>query len=757
MGALGTGQSGSPSTEADGTPSIAGVVGTGQVQSSSIEIDASAIGCTGSGQVASLAIKIDGAVVGTFGTGQPGSFIAQISVFVAGTVGTGQIGSPNTEVDTSPIVVGVAGTGQIGAILAKTGVSGLGVASGGQIGSPSIEIDASASGTTGLGHAGALTVEIDESVAGAVGTTQLGSTISEVSASGIAVVGSGQIGSPKIEVDASLTGAGSVGQVGSIVVGEGFSVAIAGVSSAGQLGSLISEVNISVAGAFGTGHVGSLDVGNTIAGSACSGQVGSPAIEVDVFVIGVAATASAGTIGIIDFIVVSLYSDSDGAPGDFIAIIGSFLDSDVDSTPTTITLTPDTPISLAVNTRYWVQVTNTNTTTVKWVTLDNDGGTGVAPEFWYKSTGDSGDNDSSPAYQMAVFVEETIGISGVAGVGQVGEPVAYIASVFGVEAEGSAGTVDIAVGALDEIIVSLYSDNDGVPGDFIEVIGSFYDAAVSTAPTTITLTPTMPIALAENTRYWVQVVNTLTTTVRWVTLNNDGGTGVAPEFWYKSTGDSGANDSSPAYQMAVFSEALIGANGIGQIGTLTIQFSSVTSVPDTAGAGQVGSLLAAVTGIIDGVGGLGEVGTVIGDVTIDNATIDGVAGTGQAGTAKGGRVSRKRSGRGADTTFTPALFSKPGEAESDVQAISRWRKIVDDLLDLPARQAEGTDQPEPDLGREEEREFAFLNALPKPRPGVEAVQPNWQAIAEADDTLLLGECSGGRAEADDLLLLGDWL
>ena len=784
-GAAGVGQFGSPSIEVDETPSLVGVGASGQAGSSSIEVDASASGVAAIGQIASLASKIDSTGGGTVCTGQVGSPGIEVDASVAGAVGIGQAGSPSIEVDETASIAGVVANGQIGSPQLELDAPVIGRAGTSQVGSPAIEMDASAAGVgssgqvgsvvtainvsgvgvVAAGQVGSLTIEVDQaaSIAGVGGTGQIGVVLSETDASGVGVTSIGQSGSPTVEIDRSLAGSAASGQAGAFVIERDQTVALVGVAGTSQIGVILAETNVSGIGVGGSGQSGSpsIEVDETativggagtgaagspvagqgfnvlIAGSSAAGEVGSSTVEVDASVLGVEAEGSAGDAIVGDQIVVSQYSDDDGAPGDFITVIGTFYDAVVGPTPTIVSLTPDIPIALAANTRYWVQVTNTNTTAVAWVTLDNDGGTGVAPEFWVKSDGPSGANDSGLAYQMAIIVEETIGISGVSGGGQAGIPGLTLP---GVEATGSAGVTDIAIGAIDQITVSLYSDNDGVPGDFIEVIGTFYDAAVSTAPTTITLEPNNPIALEPNTRYWVQVTNSLTTSVRWVNLDNDSGTGVAPEFWYKSTGDSGANDSSPAYQMAVFSEVVIGAGGIGQIGSLTIQFSAITSASGITASGQVGSLVSDVIVPLTGVSGIGHPGI---------PTLSGAK-----------RI--KRSGRGADNkNFKPELFSKREEQETDAEAMARWRRIVDELLELPPRQGEGTEQPEPDRPVEPPKDFSFLNKLPKPKadevdPVIEKAQPNWQAIAMADDALLLGE-SSSSPEADDLLLLGDWL
>ena len=761
QGVSGTGGAGAATTETDDSTSLVGVAATGQVGSPSFELDEnpSLTGVFGSGQIGSLLTETDGspAIAGVVGSGQIGSLLTETDESPAGVAGSGQIGSPVVEIDNA--IAGASCTGQLGSLLTETddACSVTGTSGTGQVGSTSVEIDASSIGDATIGLAGSLASTAGTILLGAAGTGQGGSSVTETDADIVGRAGTAQVGSLGSEVDESpaIAGVTGIGQIGSPDPGVGASSLSGG--AAGQAGSSTTEIGTIVAGAVSIGDAAEFSALNTsVTGVALTGQVSSPAVEVDVSMIGVEATAAAGDAVVYDLIIVSLYSDEAGAPGEFIAIIGSFLGSDVDSTPTTIALTPATPIPLEVNTRYWVQVTNTNTTTVKWVTLDNDGGTGVAPEFWYKSTGDSGDNVSGPAYQMAVFADVTIGLSGVAGGGQAGDVVINGAFVAGVAGTGSAGTVDIAVGVVDQITVSLYSDNAGVPGDFIEVIGTFFDAAISTEPTTITLEPSNPIALAANTRYWVQVTNSLTTTVRWVTLDNDGGTGVAPEFWYKNTGDSGSNVSGPAYQMAVFNEALAGVSGTGQVGSPTTQSSSATLATSASGTGEAGSLVASVAATLNGVAGLGQSGVAVGETLIDNVTITGVAGTGEAGIAKHGRVYKKRSGRGADNKhFKPELFSKP--VETDAQAMARWRKMVDELLDLPPRQGEDTQQPEPDQPQKPQEDFSFLNSLPEAKPDVPVVtQPNWQAIAEADDALLFGEGVSG-AQSDDLLLLGDWL
>ena len=79
----------------------------------------------------------------------------------------------------------------------------------------------------------------------------------------------------------------------------------------------------------------------------------------------------------------------------------------------------------------------------------------------------------------------------------------------------------------------------------------------------------------------------------------------------------------------------------------------------------------------------------------------------------------------------------------------RWRKLVDELLELPPRQEQDTEQPEPDEA------YAFITSL-SIRPPVEPFEPTdpWMVLAAAEDAMLLGD--------DDLLgeeefLLGELL
>ena len=533
-------------------------------------------------------------------------------------------------------------------------------------------------------------------MAGLAGNAQVGTLLTATALFG--VVCTGELGTLVHEIDAAIAGVNGTGQIATIT-----GLVMAGAGGVGQSGTFAKEIDKLLSGTMGSGQAGAIQSEyalEALVGAPASGQLGSLTTDL-------ALTVRFGAVGF-------------GESG-FIFDKVSFSFSGAGGIGQTGVATANAGGTIVGGACLGQAGSTTAEIGGSFAGVEGIGDGGVAQA--------SGSVVSATGYGQAGIAQIEISnpagadaaITGVAGTGQAGDVEAYISSIFGVEATGSAGTADIAIGPVDEIIVSLYSDNAGVPGTFIEVIGSFFDAAVSTEPTTITLSPTNPIPLTPNTRYWVQVVNTLTSTVRWVTLSNDGGAGVATEFWYKSSGESGANSAGPAYQMAVFSESLFGVGGTGQVGSLTIQSGT-----------------AAVAGIT-GVEGLGQAGTV--------------RATGK----------KKRGGRGADNrNFKPALFSKPEERETDVQALTRWRKIVDDLLELPPRQAEETGQPEPD--RPSEQDFSFLNSLDlepsdqSDEPVAEATD-NWRAIAEADDLLLLGDCLDGcgRAEADDLLLLGDWL
>ncbi len=109
-------------------------------------------------------------------------------------------------------------------------------------------------------------------------------------------------------------------------------------------------------------------------------------------------TASTGTI------TAYLLSDSSTSPGAVLDTIGEISETGIDGTPTQYTL--DTSISLSADTRYWIELTSTDVSSVDWSWSTDVSGPGVGSEYFsnYAGTGSPRvfPNDPNGPYQMEV-------------------------------------------------------------------------------------------------------------------------------------------------------------------------------------------------------------------------------------------------------------------------------------------------------------------------------------------------------------------
>jgi len=99
---------------------------------------------------------------------------------------------------------------------------------------------------------------------------------------------------------------------------------------------------------------------------------------------------------------VSLFTDSSTFPGTLIGTLGTVNDSGLATSPAEAVadLPVTTPITLAANTRYWIELASTSGSS-NWSYDENNVGIGVANEFNYFEGGVS-DNNSFTPYQMTV-------------------------------------------------------------------------------------------------------------------------------------------------------------------------------------------------------------------------------------------------------------------------------------------------------------------------------------------------------------------
>ena len=114
----------------------------------------------------------------------------------------------------------------------------------------------------------------------------------------------------------------------------------------------------------------------------------------------------------------------------------------------------------------------------------------------------------------------------------------------------------IADGGL--ISALLYDDSSGMPNLPKANFGTISDSSITStngaAPTAITLTTSVPFALAPNARYWVGLADgggTNATSALWAYDGGPGGVGVATEFYYNTFNGSPFPNSGGAYLMQV--------------------------------------------------------------------------------------------------------------------------------------------------------------------------------------------------------------
>jgi hypothetical protein len=118
-----------------------------------------------------------------------------------------------------------------------------------------------------------------------------------------------------------------------------------------------------------------------------------------------------GIAGATGSFTVSLLADSGTSPGALIATLATVSDTLVSGTGLAVLdlarTTGVTPIALAPDTRYWIQLTNSGNTDAYW-SFDNDAtGIGVAGEHWYNTTlGVNLNAAGNGPYQMQVDVPE---------------------------------------------------------------------------------------------------------------------------------------------------------------------------------------------------------------------------------------------------------------------------------------------------------------------------------------------------------------
>jgi hypothetical protein len=117
--------------------------------------------------------------------------------------------------------------------------------------------------------------------------------------------------------------------------------------------------------------------------------------------------ASNGDIGI------SLLADNGTSPGASIAMLGSIAAASL-GTDLLYDFSPASPITLAPNTRYWIELTTLNASAT-WPFSFDVSGTGVGSEFFSNSTGVASNFDGPYLMRVSATVPEpaTVGLVGL--------------------------------------------------------------------------------------------------------------------------------------------------------------------------------------------------------------------------------------------------------------------------------------------------------------------------------------------------------
>ena len=475
---------------------------------------------------------------------------------------------------------------------------------------------------------------------------------------------------------------GVVGQANVGSLSDAIDTGIVGVAADSAIGAVRPEAKANAIDLAGVGEVG--DVVTSFASFA------QPS--------GTHGTGLVGAIAIPGKLVVSLLSDNAGAPGSLIAVLGVYEDADLSLGTMLLEIDlSSAPIALTPNTRYWIEVSGNSFTSFSWVEAADPSGAGVATELWYQDVNgavSTGANNVGPSFQMEVLAEPPTGVYGTAEAGGLG--VAVGGTISGVESSGAVGTVVIP-GTIHQPISGVSSDGQSEP----------LSAVVAVTATDI---------------------------------EASGQAGIATFTEALQTPVEGVGASGGCASLSVLEAAtLAGAASNGQVGTATAVAAQEAAV---AGAEATGAC--AAFGVVDALSGAGaSAASGIGNLTATSVgsastvTISGVAGEGLAGIAR--RKKRlPRGGRGGKEHFTPHLFARPETAETAAEALARWRRTVDELLHTDPRKERPEPGPDPDHA-----DFEFLNSLPltiidEPIAGpIEMI--DWQAVAEAEDMLLLGD------------------
>jgi len=126
-----------------------------------------------------------------------------------------------------------------------------------------------------------------------------------------------------------------------------------------------------------------------------------------------------------DYATVSLLADDNTAPGALIATLGTVDDGQLNSPPTAYSFSGGE--QLAADTRYWIEISGTDTSVGGWNFEGDSSGVGVAGEYFSNFNGVSA--NSNGAYQMDVTAE-------AATISAAPEPSTWLLMMAGIGAAG---------------------------------------------------------------------------------------------------------------------------------------------------------------------------------------------------------------------------------------------------------------------------------------------------------------------------------
>lgn len=266
-------------------------------------------------------------------------------------------------------------------------------------------------------------------------------------------------------------------------------------------------------------------------------------------------------------VTVTLVADNGNTPGVTLETLGTIADSSLaTNTNGVVDLSGFTPIALAPNTQYWIEVTATSNSGAELTySFPADNGTGVASQYFYEQ-GDSpavNPNSDGPFLMNVTATTSPLETTLFNSLGDGDNNSDSIAAYGPLAASFSTGATP---GALDyvelgiydptpsdggTITVTLNSDTGSGPGSAIATLATVSDSSLSSTLTgRLDLSSLPQVSLAAGTRYWIEVTASAGSDAQFTFGSANGGTGVSGEYFY-TAGAMTANSASTPYLMEV--------------------------------------------------------------------------------------------------------------------------------------------------------------------------------------------------------------